>query len=153
MATPMPEDAGTAAAARSADALLAAVADPLHPDLTCTYRGPGEVVLHLPFFDALVGNPWTGDIHGGVLTTLLDKATRAAVLSLLDAGEAALPLNLRVDHMGATRSRQGLRARARCHRLARAVAFAEGDVTEARTGRIIATGVSSLLRVAEDSAP
>lgn len=131
--------------------LLAAVADPLHPGLRIEAAERGPVTVYLPLNEAFIGNPWSGYVHGGVLTTLLDKATRAAALAWLDAGEGVLPLDLRVDHLTATRAVEGLLARAHCTRLTSTIAFVDGEVVDALSGQVVANGVSSLLRTPEEA--
>ncbi|SEO50228.1 PaaI family thioesterase [Aquisalimonas asiatica] len=130
--------------------LLAAVTDPLHPGLRIQAVEQGEVTAYLPLHEGFIGNPWSGYVHGGVLTTLLDKTTRAAALALVDAGESVAPLDLRVDHLGATAAPDGLLARARCTRLTSTIAFLTCEVVDARSGQVVANGVSSLLRTPQE---
>lgn len=132
--------------ATPAERLLDAICDPLHPGLRVQQTGSGEVTLYLPLSESFIGNPWNGYVHGGVLTNLLDKATRAAALGCLDTGEDVLPLDLRIDHLAATRATEGLVARARCTRLTATIAFVEGEVVDAHSDAVVANGVTSLLR-------
>lgn len=125
------------------DALLE---DPLHPGLLAERLDQRGVTLYQPWHEGLVGNPWRGQIHGGALTVLLDKATRAAALAVMPSTEGVVPLDLRVDHLSPTLGREGLRVRAACHHLTRTVAFVEATVTELNSSRPIVVGTSSLLR-------
>ncbi len=121
--------------------------DPLTPGLLTERLDGQEVSLYQPWDAGLVGNPWRRQIHGGVLTCLLDKATRAAALTVIGAEETVVPLDLRIDHQRATVGREGLRVRARCYRCSATVAFVEGTVSELNSGVTVGTGMSSLLRV------
>ena len=125
------------------DALLD---DPLHPGLLAERLDARGVTLYQPWHESLVGNPWRGQIHGGVLTVLLDKATRAAALTVMASNEGVVPLDLRVDHLAPTLGREGLRVRAACHHLTRTVAFVEATVTELNASSPVVVGTSSLLR-------
>ena len=42
---------------------------------------PGETLFRLPYAAHLVGNPETGVLHGGAITTLLDGSSGAAVFA------------------------------------------------------------------------
>ena len=125
------------------DALLD---DPLHPGLLAERLDERGVTLYQPWHESLVGNPWRGQIHGGALTVLLDKATRAAALIVMASGERVVPLDLRRDHRAPPLGREGLRVRAKCHHLPRTVAFVEATVTELNSGSPVVVGTSSVLR-------
>ncbi|MFV8833936.1 PaaI family thioesterase [Aquisalimonas sp.] len=131
--------------------LLDAVADPLHPGLEIEVAERGLVTVYLPLNDGFIGNPWSGYVHGGVITTLLDKTTRAAALVWVEAGEAVLPLDLRIDHLAATTASAGLLARGRCTRLTATIAFVHGEVVDVLSGDVVANGVSSVLRTPEEA--
>jgi uncharacterized protein (TIGR00369 family) len=49
--------------------------------MTVVDVGPGECRIRLPYSDRLVGNPETGVVHGGVITTLLDQCGGSSVLA------------------------------------------------------------------------
>lgn len=129
------------------------LADRLQPGIEALQADAEGVVLHLPFTRALVGNPWTGDVHGGVLTGLMDKAIRLAVLCRLPEGEGVELLDLRVDHLCATTGRDGLRSRAACRRLTAAIGFVEADVIEPDSGVTVVTAMGSVLRTPNGERP
>lgn len=82
-----------------------------------------RVRLRVPWREDLVGDPETGVLAGGLVTTLLDHVGGMAVWTALDRFEPIATLDLRVDYMRAARPRTGLIAEARCYRLTRSVAF------------------------------
>ena len=65
--------------------------------LTVEDAGEGFLVLKLPYSDRIVGNPDTGVIHGGAITTMMDTASGSAMICALDEFELCPTLDLRVD--------------------------------------------------------
>src|SRR3974390_745902 len=53
----------------------------------------------LPYAPHLVGDPKTGVIHGGVITTMLDQTCALAVVSALNTFIPFATLDLRIDYM------------------------------------------------------
>ncbi len=84
---------------------------------------PPTVTLKLPFSDKLVGNPLTGVLHGGAVTTLLDATCGAAVYVKLQAPLPIATLDLRIDFLNKPPAGRDVFARAECYRLTRSVAF------------------------------
>jgi len=82
-----------------------------------------RVRIRVPWREDLVGDPDTGVIAGGVVTTLLDHVGGLAVWVSLDNFKPLATLDLRVDYMRAARPRTDLIAEARCYRLTRSIAF------------------------------
>jgi uncharacterized protein (TIGR00369 family) len=73
-------------------------------------------------------------LHGGVVTTLLDSAGGAAVLSALGRSTSLATLDLRIDYLRSMPPDRELTARVECYRKTRHIAFARGfafDVDEA----------------------
>lgn len=82
-----------------------------------------RVRLWVPWREDLVGDPETGVLAGGLVTTLLDHVGGLAVWVALDRFEPIATLDLRVDYMRAAEPRRDLIAEARCYRLTRSIAF------------------------------
>ena len=61
--------------------------------------GNGHLVLELPYSDRIIGNPDTGVIHGGAITTLMDTASGSVLICALEDFELCPTLDLRVDYM------------------------------------------------------
>ena len=78
--------------------------------------------LRAPWREDLVGDPETGIIAGGVVTTLLDHVCgMAALVAIRRFG--APTLDLRIDYMRPAEPGLDVLARAHCYKLTRSVAF------------------------------
>jgi uncharacterized protein (TIGR00369 family) len=88
--------------------------------------GAGVCVAKLPYRPELVGDPGSRVLHGGVVTTLLDSAGGAAVLSALGSPTALATLDLRIDYLRSMPPERVLIARVECYRKTKHIAFARG---------------------------
>lgn len=82
-----------------------------------------RVRLRAPWREDLVGDPETGVLAGGLVTTLIDHAGGMAVWTKLERFETVATLDLRVDYMRPAAAGRDLIAEARCYRLTNRVAF------------------------------
>lgn len=89
--------------------------------------GPGQVDMTLPYSDRLVGDPSTGVLHGGAVSTLMDTCCGTAVMAHPDTGIGTATLGLRIDYMRPARPGQSITAKAVCHRITRSVAFVRAE--------------------------
>lgn len=80
-------------------------------------------VLKVPYREELVGDPDTGVIAGGVVTTLLDHCCGQAAHAALDSFKFIATLDLRIDYMRAAEPGKDIFARAHCFKVTRNVAF------------------------------
>jgi len=86
----------------------------------------GQVWGRTPYRPEIVGDPATGVIAGGVITTLLDNLSGFAVQSALEAHTTIATLDLRIDYMRAAEPGRDILAMAECYKLTRSVAFVRG---------------------------
>lgn len=82
-----------------------------------------RVRIRVPYRADLVGDPDTGVLAGGLVSTLLDHVGGLAVWVALGGFRPIATLDLRVDYMRAATPGRDLIAEARCYRLTSSVAF------------------------------
>lgn len=90
------------------------------------------VTLAVDWREQLVGDPETGALMGGVVTTMLDHATGLSILMRTD-GEVwpGGTLDLRLDYLRPSTRGERLLVQSQCHRLSRHVAFVRGKAWHA----------------------
>ncbi|NQU57968.1 MAG: PaaI family thioesterase [Rhodospirillales bacterium] len=91
--------------------------------LTITSLAPGKASLSLGYQDRLAGNPETGVVHGGVISTLLDTIAGLTAMSAVPATTPVATLDLRIDYLKPARPGMTIFAEADCFRLTSSVAF------------------------------
>ncbi len=85
--------------------------------------GPGWGLMRLPYAERLVGNPDSGVLHGGAVTSLLDATCGVAVHMKVDRALRIATLDLRIDYLRPATPRLDVLALAECYHLTRNVAF------------------------------
>jgi uncharacterized protein (TIGR00369 family) len=140
--------AGDAPAAVLAHAFFRAVPHSAVLGLEVVGVEPPVVIARLPYQPMIVGNPYTGHIHSGAITTLIDQTSGVAVFCSLDSPEAIATLDLRVDHLRAAGPGKDVFARAECYRITTNIAFVQCIVYQDDPTDLIATSMSTFMRTA-----
>ena len=91
--------------------------------LQILHSAEGASRLSVPYREDLVGDPATGVIAGGVVTTLLDSACGHAVASSLSEPTSIATLDLRIDYMRRAKPGLAVTAEAHVYKLTRSIAF------------------------------
>ncbi|WP_295483114.1 PaaI family thioesterase [Pseudomonas sp. SC11] len=105
------------------------------------------MTLMLPWSDRLVGNPQTGAVHGGALTTLLDTTCGMATLCVLPKFEVCPTLDLRIDYMHPAKPGLDLYGHAYCYRVTRDVIFTRGSAYQDDPAQPICQVVGTFMRL------
>ena len=109
----------------------------------------GKGTLEVPWREDLVGDPDTGVIAGGVVTSLLDHTCGLAITSAaygqIDGPFGTATLDLRIDYMRPARPRAGVTAEAHCYRLTRSIAFVRAQAWDADASDPIATAQGAFM--------
>lgn len=90
----------------------------------------GVCVARLPYSEDLIGDPVTGVLHGGVVTSLLDTTGGAAVLSAIGKPLPLATLDLRIDYLRPSAGR-AIAARVECYKTTYNIAFTRGIAYDA----------------------
>ncbi|MBO6635128.1 PaaI family thioesterase [Parvibaculum sp.] len=113
----------------------------------------GEAWLSVPYDEKLVGNPQTGVIHGGVITSLLDNACGIAVQLALPARMSIATLDLRIDYMKPATPKLDLTAHTHCYKVTTNIAFVRGTAYHTDEDDPIATCVGTFMLAANRAVP
>lgn len=106
----------------------------------------GLTVL-LPYSAEIVGDPNSGVIHGGALTTLMDTACGMSTLCVLPEFEVCPTLDLRIDYMHPAEPRKDVYGFAECYRVTRDIIFARGFAYQDDPRQPIAHVVGTFMRM------
>jgi|FLOH01.1.fsa_nt_gi uncharacterized protein (TIGR00369 family) len=82
-----------------------------------------RAVMKLDYSDRLIGNPQTGVIHGGVISTVIDTAAGLAASSSVPVISAVATLDMRIDYLKPALPGKAVIAEAECYQLTKSVAF------------------------------
>ncbi|MEE8444301.1 MAG: PaaI family thioesterase, partial [Alphaproteobacteria bacterium] len=110
-----------------------------------TEVGGGVAVMELPYQDRLVGNPDTGVLHGGAVTTLIDSVCGMAVASALDEPCPIATLDLRIDYLRPAAPGKVLVARADCYKVTKQMAFVHGTAYHDSVDDPVATAAGTFI--------
>jgi uncharacterized protein (TIGR00369 family) len=105
------------------------------------------ITLRLPYSLHIVGNPQTGVIHGGALTSLMDTACGMATLCVLPEFEVCPTLDLRIDYMHPAEPHKAVYGFAQCYRVTTDVIFARGFAWQDDPEHPIAHVVGTFMRM------
>ena len=106
--------------------------------------GGDFVILRLPYKPEMVGDPETGVIAGGVVTTLLDHACGGSILAR-QGPVMLVTLDLRIDYMRPAEPGQALFARAHCYKVGKSVAFVRAVAYERSPDDPVATAQAAFM--------
>ena len=107
--------------------------------------GDAVAILKVPYRPEIVGDPETGVIAGGVVTTLLDHASGQAVHAAMAHWTSIATLDLRIDYMRPAEPGRDIKARAHCYKLTRSVAFVRAVAYDRDPEDPIATGQATFM--------
>ena len=107
--------------------------------------GEDDATARLPYSPDLVGDPDTGVVAGGVITTLLDQTCGQAVWAALNTVTSIATLDLRIDYMRPAEPGETIYAHAHCYKLTRSVAFVRAQAYDRDKDDPIATAQAAFM--------
>jgi uncharacterized protein (TIGR00369 family) len=102
-------------------------------------------IMKVPYHPNLIGNPDTGVVHGGVISTLLDHTSGLSVMCALKEFRSMATLDLRIDYMQAAEPERDIFALCHCYRVTARVAFVRGTAYHDVIDDPIATSTASFM--------
>jgi uncharacterized protein (TIGR00369 family) len=109
---------------------------------------PGGLIVKLPYSGNIVGNPESGIIHGGAITTLMDQTCgMAALSSLLPQFDIAPTVDLRIDYMRPAEPGRDILGKAETFRVTSSVIFTRGVAYHDDSDKPIAHCVATFMRM------
>ncbi len=91
--------------------------------LEVTRIEPARVWGRVPYRPELIGDPESGVIAGGVITTFLDTICGMAAVAAMESPTTVATIDLRIDYMRAAEPGRDVLAEAHCYKLGRSIAF------------------------------
>lgn len=110
---------------------------------TLTHLERGRAIGVLPYREAIVGDPDTGVIHGGAVTSMLDNLCGTAIVAALDEFKSTATLDLRIDYMRPAEKGLDLIGEAECYHFTRNVAFVRAWAYHDTREKVVATASGS----------
>ncbi|SDH70203.1 PaaI family thioesterase [Roseospirillum parvum] len=104
-----------------------------------------KVILKLPWRADLVGNPITGVIHGGAITTLLDTVCGIVTFANVPRGRSVATLDLRIDYLKPAEPGVDILGAGEVYRLTRSVAFVRATAYQGEAANAVANCVATFM--------
>jgi len=110
------------------------------------------LTLRLPYSQHIVGNPDSGVIHGGAITTLMDTTCGISTVCVLPEFEICPTLDLRIDYMHPAEPGKDVFGFAECYRVTSHVIFTRGYAYQDDPEQPIAHVVGTFMRMGKVNA-
>jgi uncharacterized protein (TIGR00369 family) len=83
----------------------------------------GDVWVRLPYAEKLVGNPSTGALHGGAISSAMDATSGLSIMAKLGKPGSIATLDMRIDYMRAALRGEDVVIHASCYKVTKHVCF------------------------------
>jgi uncharacterized protein (TIGR00369 family) len=113
--------------------------------LDVTRLEPGKIWGRAPYRPELVGDPETGVIAGGVITTFLDHLCGMAAVAAMKEPGVVATIDIRIDYLRPAEPGRDVLAEAHCTKIGRNVAFVRAVAYEDSPDNPIANATSTFM--------
>jgi uncharacterized protein (TIGR00369 family) len=113
----------------------------------------GGIVSELPYDDKLIGNPDTGFLHGGAITSQIDATCGMAVPVMMRRAIPIATLDLRIDYLKPARPGASVLCRASCYKTTRNIAFVRATADCGDTADPIASAAGTFIIFPDGALP
>ncbi|MGE0487489.1 MAG: PaaI family thioesterase [Gammaproteobacteria bacterium] len=113
--------------------------------LEIVHAGDARATVRMNYAPALAGDPASGVLHGGVVTTLLDSASGLAVFAALPRPMPIATLDLRIDYLRPATRGLALTAACHCYKVTRHICFVRGLAYHAEADDPVAQSAASFM--------
>ena len=107
----------------------------------------GEVSMTFPYNEAVIGNPVTGVVHGGVIVSLLDTCCGCAAITSMPHPAVTPTMDLRLDYMHPAEPGQPIYLSAKVYRNSSNVIFCRGSAWQDDKENPIAHCVATFMKI------
>jgi len=107
----------------------------------------GEVSMTFPYIEAVIGNPVTGVVHGGVIVSLLDTCCGCAAITSLVRPAVTPTMDLRLDYMHPAEPGEPIYLSAKVYRNTSNVIFCRGSAWQDDKDNPIAHCVATFMKI------
>ena len=108
---------------------------------------PAGLTLCLPYSTQIIGNPETGVIHGGAITTMMDTTCGISTVCVLPEFEVCPTIDLRIDYMRPAEPNKDVYGFAECYRVTPNIIFTRGYAYQDDPQQPIAHVVGTFMRM------
>ncbi len=105
----------------------------------------GKIWGRVPYRADLVGDPESGVIAVGVITTFLDQLSGMAAVLVMPTPTTVATIDIRIDYMRGAKPGRDVHAEAHCYKLGRNVAFVRAVAYEDSPDNPIAHAASAFM--------
>ncbi len=113
--------------------------------------GERGLTLCLPYSAQIIGDPESGVIHGGAITTLMDTICGISTVCVLPEFEICPTLDLRIDYMRSAELHKDVYGFAECFRVTENVIFTRGYAYQDDPSEPIAHVVGTFMRMGKSA--
>jgi len=111
------------------------------------------VTFSMAYQERFAGNPVSGILHGGIITTLIDTAAGMSIYARLQQYMPIATLDLRIDYLKPATPGEDVFTRASCYKMTKQIAFVRAIAYHSDPEDPIANAVGTFMLKSSDIRP